>query len=131
MADKELSGEELEAFRRELAEIKTDMMRKELEEIKRERMRKELEEIKGERAPRQAHVPLYEPRLSPVNVLLASLLLIGAGYLACAAFPVDVAGAIDGLIGSYGLPVGSGVVVAALAVALALLGAGLTTITRR
>lgn len=127
MADKELSGEELEAFRRELADIKTEMMRRELEEIKRERMRKELEEIKGERAARQAYVPAYEPRLSPVNVLLASLLLIGAGYLACAAFPVDVAGAIEG----YGLPVGSGVIVAALAVALALLGAGLTTITRR
>lgn len=135
LPDTEMSSDELDAFKKELSDIKADMMRKELEEIKRERMKKELEDIRQERAAgtaaRQAYVAAYEPRLSPVNMLLAAALLIAAGYLAYTVYPINVASAIDSLIGSYSLPISGTVIVALLAVILALLGMALTTLVKK
>ena len=121
------------ALRKELAEIKEDMVRQELEEIKRERMKKELEEIKRDRAASATYAaPAYrEPQLSWINLLLAAVLLLAAGYVAGTLLRVDVAGAIDGLIGGYGLPINGTIIAAALAVIMAAFGVALITIAKK
>ena len=138
MTEKELSIEEVEAFKKELAEIKADMMRKELEEIKKERMRKELEEIKAERASRTArqrpvYAPSPGPALSLVNLVLAALLLLIAGYLIGSAYGADVAGSVDGVLKAlpFSLPIGSSLIVAALAIIFAALGIAVMTIVKK
>lgn len=137
MADKELSSEEIDSFKKELAGIKADMMRKELEDIKKEHLRKELDAIKSERATppasqaRAVYVQRPAPTLSLVNMALAVLMLLAAGYLTGTVYGMDVAGTINGYIGGYSLPIGGDLIVAAIAVVLAVLGAALTTIVRK
>ncbi|OPY30391.1 MAG: hypothetical protein A4E28_00278 [Methanocella sp. PtaU1.Bin125] len=137
MADKELSNEEIDSFKKELADIKADMMRKELEDIKKERMRKELEEIKAERAAipaspaRTVYVQAPAPAISPVNLALSALMLLAAGYLLGTVFGMDVAGTINGYISGLSLPFGGDLIVAAIAIALALLGTAIMTIVRK
>jgi hypothetical protein len=139
VAEKELSSEEMESFRNELAEIKADMMRKELEEIKKERMRKELEEIKQERSagsPVQPQRPVQvqapsRSALSLSNLIIAALMLLVAGYLIGTAYSTDVTGSFDNLFQSFSLPMIGSLVVAAIAILLAVLGVALMTIARK
>lgn len=142
MAEKELSSEETDAYRKELEELKAERMRHELEEIKRERMRDELAAIKAERTPSvtaQPKQPVYagasKPALSLPNLAAAVLLLLLAGYLAGSAFGTDAAGSIDsairGLYLPFTLPFGGSAIVAVVAIVFALLGIALTTITRK
>ena len=134
MGDNELTPEEMQSFKQELADIKADMMRKELEEIKKERMRKELDEIRKERessAPKRAPVRVVQPQLSLANVLLAALSLILAGYLIGTLYAINVTATVDGLLTGYGLPALGSIVVIALAVLLALFGAGMITIAKK
>lgn len=139
MADREMSKEELESYKKELAEIKADMMRKELEEIKKERMRKELEEIKRERAasaPAEPPKPIYvevpvKSALSLPNLIAAASMLLIAGYLLGTAYGMDVARSIDDLLKGFSLPAVGSLIVAVLAVVLAAFGVALMTITRK
>ncbi len=139
MADKELSKEELDSFKNELAEIKADMMRKELEDIKKERMRKELDELKQERTASttaQPQKPVYvqvpvRSALSLPNLIAAAMMLLIAGYLIGTAYGMDVARNIDDLLKGFSLPAIGSLIVAALAVLLAVFGVALMTITRK
>lgn len=135
MEEKELSPEELQSFKQELADVKADLMRKELEEIKKERMRKELEDIKKEResqaVPARPVMRTRAPQLSIATVMLAALSLIIAGYLIGTIYVINVAAVIDNLLISYGQPALGVVVVIILAVILALLGAGMITIAKK
>ncbi len=135
MEEKELSPEELQSFKQELADVKADLMRKELEEIKKERMRKELDEIKKEResdvVPARSAVRTRKPKLSISTLLFAALSLITAGYLIGTIYVINVAAVIDNLLISYGQPALGVVVVIVLAVILALLGAGMITIVKK
>jgi hypothetical protein len=139
MADKEMSSEELESFKKELADIKADMMRKELEEIKKERMRKELEELKKERSENTAAQqlkavyvqPPVQPALSLPNIIASALMLLIAGFLAGTAYSMNVAASIDDLLKGFGLPAIGSLIVAALALVLAVFGVALMTIARK
>ncbi|CAJ37280.1 hypothetical protein [Methanocella arvoryzae] len=137
MGDKELSPDEIQAFRQELADIKADMMRKELEEIKKERMRKELEEIRLEREMSTVQkrpavsARAGEPQLSLPNVLLAVVCLLAAGYLIGTLHTINVTSTVDGLLTGYGLPAAGSIVILVLAVVLALFGAGMVTIAKK
>ncbi len=134
MADKELNNEEIDSFKKELAEIKADMMRKELEDIKKERMRKELDELKKERAAPQKPVYVQVPAptaLSLPNLAFAALMLLIAGYLIGTVYGMDVAGTINSYISGYGLPIGGDLVIAAIAVVLAVLGTAIMTIVKK
>ena len=135
MEEKELSPEELQSFKQELADVKADLMRKELEEIKNERMRKELDEIKKERESQAVStrptMRARNPELSIPTLLFAALSLIIAGYLIGTLYVINVTAEIDNLLKSYGLPMFGIVVVIVLAVILALLGAGMITIAKK
>ena len=135
MEEKELSPEELQSFKQELADVKADLMRKELEDIKKERMRKELEDIKKERESQTvpAHPVMHarNPKLSISTLLFATLSLIIAGYLIGTLYAINVTAVIDNLLITYGLPALGIVVILALAVILALLGAGMITIAKK
>jgi hypothetical protein len=139
MADKQPTDEEIEAFRKELADIKADMMRKELEEIKKERMRNELEALKRERTagtasppPKAVYAPApAKPALSLPNLVAAALLLLIAGYLASAVYSIDVVGSIDNFLKGFSLPAMGIEIIAVLAVLLAALGVALITIARK
>jgi hypothetical protein len=134
-----MSKEELDSFKKELAEIKADMMRKELEDIKKERMRKELEQLKQERmagATAQPQKPVYvqvpaRTALSLPNLIAAALMLAIAGYLIGTAYSMDVAGNIDDMLKGFSLPVSGSLIAAALALVLAVFGVALMTITRK
>lgn len=135
MGDKELNSEEIQSFKQELADIKADLMRKELEEIKKERMKKELEEIKKERETTQKRPAVSyrarEPRLSLPNVLLAAICLLSAGYLIGTLYTINVTSTVDGLLTGYGLPALGIIVIIAVALLLALFGAGMITIAKK
>jgi hypothetical protein len=127
VAEKELSSEEMESFRNELAEIKADMMRKELEEIKKERSA-------GSPVQPQRPVQVQAPSrsaLSLSNLIIAALMLLVAGYLIGTAYSTDVTGSFDNLFQSFSLPMIGSLVVAAIAILLAVLGVALMTIARK
>ena len=135
--DKELSTDEVQAFKQELADIKADMMRKELEEIKKERMRRELDEIKRERESASAQkrpavsYRAREPQLSLPNVLLAAICLLSAGYLIGTLYTINVTSTVDNLLTGNGLPALGIIVVIAVALLLALFGTGMITIAKK
>ena len=138
MADKQLTNEEVESLKKELAEIKADMMRKELEEIKKERMRKELEEIRMERAAvaaapasKTVYVQAPRPALSLPNLIFAALMLLIAGYLIGTVYGTDVAGSINNMLTGSSLPAVGSLIVAVLGVLLAVFGVALMTIARK
>ena len=135
MEEKDISPEELQSFKQELADVKADLMRKELEEIKKERMRKELEDIKKEResqtVPAHPVMRARNPKLSISTLLFATLSLLIAGYLIGTLYAINVTAVIDNLLITYQLPALGVVVVLVLAVVLALLGAGMITIVKK
>ncbi len=106
---KPVSQVDIEAMKKELADIKNEIMKKELEEIKRERMKKELADIKAEReakpiVPKSEYKPIGNPLLIPA-VILAILSFLLAGYLIGTIYSFNVSGSVDQLITSYSLPV--------------------------
>ena len=137
MAEKELTDTEIESFRKELADIKADLMRKELEEIKRERMRKELEVLRAEREsapagpPKTVYVQSPPPGLSWLNFAGAVVMLLVAGYMVGTIFTNDLAGKVDSYQSGLPLQVPGNIVIAAMAIIIAAIGAGLVTIARK
>jgi hypothetical protein len=120
---------DIEAMKKELADIKNEMMKKELEEIKRERMKKELADIKAERetkpiVPRAEYKPVGNPLLIPA-VIIAILLFLAAGYMLGTLYGFDVGGTVDRLIAGYSLPASGTTIVFAASLVFVLIGAGL------
>jgi|GEM_PF-4541149 len=126
---------DIEALKRELADIKNDMMRKELEEIKREKMKKELEELKAEsiqkQEPPRRYVERYTPKLSIPNVIMAAFSLLLAGYLIGTLYSYDVVAQVDKYLASNSLPISGTLVVAIASVVLAFVGIGLITVAKK
>jgi hypothetical protein len=124
---------EIEALKKELAEIKREMMIKELEDIKREKMRQELEELKAEQASNetQRYYVRHTPKLSILTVIMAVLALLVAGYMLGTVYGYDLAGEVDKYLISYNLPINGSLVVAIVAVVLAFIGLGLMTVAKK
>lgn len=122
-----VSQADIEAMKKELADIKNEMMKKELEEIKRERMKKELADIKAERevkpiVPKSEYKPVGNPLLIPA-VILAMLAFLVAGYLIGTLYSFNVSGTVDQYISSYSLPVTGTIIVLTASVILVIIGA--------
>jgi hypothetical protein len=142
---KQAPADDIEAMKKELAEIKSEMMKKELEDIKREKMLKELEEMKAENKQKQEQqappqkpsgkvkyvIPPYEGKLSAFNVFVASACLLAAGYLACTLYSYNIEAEITKLIAGFQAPIsGTEIVVIATGV-LVFVGVGMVTIARQ
>lgn len=147
MADeqKPAPADDIEAMKKELAEIKTELMKKELEDIKREKMWKELEELKAESKQKQEPpatsvrpagkvkyvVPPYEGKLSAFNVFIAAACLLAAGYLACTLYSYNIEAEVNKLIAGFQVPI-NGVDIVAITVGILLfVGVGMITIARQ
>jgi hypothetical protein len=124
---------EIEALKKELADIKNEMMRKELEDIKREKMRQELEEIKAEQANKgqQQYYVRYTPKLSILTVIMGVLALLVAGYMLGTVYSINMAAEVDKYLISYNLPISGSLVVAIVGVVLAFIGLGLVTVAKK
>ncbi len=122
---------EVEALKKEVADIKREMMRKELEEIKLKKMRQDLEELKAEEAGKSKGQRQYngghKPRLSIVTTIMAFLALLIAGYMLGTLYWFNMAAEVDKYLVSFNLPVGGPIVLTAIAIVLALIGLGLIT----
>lgn len=127
------SPSDIEALKKELAEMKNEMMRKELEEIKRDKMKEELEEMKAESARQQTprYVEVYMPQLSILNVIMAAAALLVAGYMFCSVYGYNIAADVDRYMVSYSLPASGTVVVVVASVVLAIIGIGLITMSKK
>ncbi len=125
---------DMEAMKKELADIKNEMMKKELEEIKRERMKKELADIKAERevkpiVPKSEYNPMRNPLLIPA-MIIAMLALLAAGYLISTLYSYKVISTADQLVSSYSLPVSGNILVLIASVILVLIGTGLIILVK-
>lgn len=123
MTEKEMTPEDIQAYKKELEDIKTEKMREELEEIKKERMRQELSEIKREReksGPRYVVTAQVSKNPWPAIAVLLSgaLLLVAAGFILGNMFGTNTAEVIDEFIKGYGLPVGGNAILISLAIIL-------------
>jgi hypothetical protein len=127
------SPSDIEALKKELAEMKNEMMRKELEEIKREKMKEELEEMKAESARQQAprYVEVYVPQLSILNVIMAGASLLVAGYLLGILYGFNIAAEVDKYLVSYGYPAVGALLLTVASVVLIFIGLGLVTMAKK
>ncbi len=126
---------EVEALKKEVADIKREMMRKELEEIKLKKMRQELEELKAEEAGKSKGRPQYyaytAPRLSIVTATMAALALLLAGYILGNLYWFNMAAEVDRYLAGLNLPVGGSMVLTAVAAVLALIGLAMVTVAKK
>jgi ribosome-binding ATPase YchF (GTP1/OBG family) len=137
---KQIPAEDIEAMKKELAEIKSEMMKKELEDIRREKMWKELEEMKAEskqgqelpKAPQKTqYIAPYEGKVSIPNVFIASAALLAAGYMICTLYTFNIAAEVDKLIARFQVPITGTMIVAIASAILVFVGIGMVTIARK
>ncbi len=138
MADDIVEGQkpspsDIEALKKELAEMKNEMMRKELEEIKREKMKEELEEMKAESARQQAprYVEVYMPQLSILNVIMAAAALLVAGYMLGNLYWFNMAAEVDKYLANYSFPTVGSLLLTVVSVILIFIGLGLITMAKK
>ena len=126
---------DIDAMKKELADIKNEKMKQELEEIKRERMKRELADIKAEReAKTKVPDPVKAQRSSPLTflaVLVAAILLLLSGYLLGTLYGFDSLGVIDNFLAGHSSPITGDGILLLICIILALAGAGIMTMIKK
>ena len=125
---------DIDALKKELADIKNEMARKELEDIKRDKMRLELEELKAEQAKTHVVEQYYEPhkpKLSILTTIMAILTLAVAGYVLGTLYGYNLAAEADRYLTSYQLPISGSLLLTIASVVLIFIGLGFVTIAKK